>query len=92
MKITIEYCDKSGWSYNRQARSLRGELYMQLESKFDEFNVELIKYSGEKINVFEVEVNDHLLVFSKRRTGRFPNSPYEVIKTINDAIDEKRLG
>ena len=65
---------------------------MQLESKFDEFNVELIKYTGIKLNVFEVMVNDHLEVFSKRRTGRFPNSPYEVIKTINDAVDERRLG
>ena len=92
MKITIEYCDKGGWSYSRQARSLRGELKMQLESKFDEFNVELIKYTGIKLNVFEVMVNDHLEVFSKRRTGRFPNSPYEVIKTINDAVDERRLG
>ena len=44
---------------------------MQLESKIDEFNVELIKYSGEKINVFEVEVNDHLLVFSKRELRLF---------------------
>jgi len=37
-------------------------------------------------------VNDHLEVFSKKRVGRFPNSSYEVIKTINDAIDERRLG
>jgi predicted Rdx family selenoprotein len=42
--------------------------------------------------VFEVMVNDHLQVFSKRQVGRFPNSSYEVIKTINDAIDERRLG
>jgi hypothetical protein len=37
-------------------------------------------------------VNDNLEVFSKKRVGRFPNSSYEVIKTINDAIDERRLG
>ena len=37
-------------------------------------------------------VNDHLQVFSKKQVGRFPNSSYEVIKTINDAIDERRLG
>jgi len=56
---------------------------------FDQFNIELIESSG---GVFEVMVNNHLTVFSKRRTGRFPNSSFEVIKTINDAIDEKRLG
>ena len=56
---------------------------------FDEFNVELIQSSG---GVFEVMVNDHLQVFSKRQVGRFPNSSYEIIKTINDAIDERRLG
>jgi hypothetical protein len=37
-------------------------------------------------------VNNNLEVFSKKRVGRFPNSSYEVIKTINDAIDERRLG
>lgn len=92
MKITIEYCDKHGWGYKREARSLRVELIQELSSKFDTFDVELIPYGGKKLNIFEVEVNNHLLVFSKRRTGRFPNSPYEVIKTINDAIDERRLG
>jgi predicted Rdx family selenoprotein len=56
---------------------------------FDQFNIELIESSG---GVFEVMVNDNLEVFSKRRVGRFPNSSYEVIKTINDAIDERRLG
>ena len=49
----------------------------------------MIKSGG---GVFEVMVNDHLQVFSKRQVGRFPNSSYEIIKTINDAIDEKRLG
>ena len=56
---------------------------------FDQFNVQLIESGG---GVFEVMVNDHLTVFSKKQVGRFPNSSYEIIKTINDAIDERRLG
>ena len=44
-------------------------------------------------NLFnQMVVNEHLQVFSKKQTGRFPNSSYEVIKTINDAIDERRIG
>ena len=68
---------------------MRDDLVEAFQGRFDEFNVELIESGG---GVFEVMVNDHLTVFSKRRTGRFPNSSFEVIKTINDAIDEKRLG
>ena len=56
---------------------------------FDSFEINLIESSG---GVFEVFVNDNLQVFSKKQTGRFPNSSYEIIKTINDAIDERRLG
>ena len=56
---------------------------------FDSFEANLIESVG---GVFEVVVNDHLQVFSKKQTGRFPNSSYEFIKTINDAIDERRLG
>ena len=56
---------------------------------FDSFEINLIESSG---GVFEVMVNDHLQVFSKKQIGRFPNSSYEVIKTINDAIDERRIG
>jgi selT/selW/selH-like putative selenoprotein len=67
---------------------LRDDLVDEFYTTFDEFNVELIQSSG---GVFEVMVNDHLQVFSKRQVGRFPNSSYEVIKTINDAIDEKRI-
>jgi len=67
---------------------LRDDLVDEFYTAFDEFNVELIQSSG---GVFEVMVNDHLQVFSKRQVGRFPNSSYEVIKTINDAIDEKRI-
>jgi selT/selW/selH-like putative selenoprotein len=68
---------------------LRDDLVDEFSTMFDQFNIELIESSG---GVFEVMVNNHLTVFSKRRTGRFPNSSFEVIKTINDAIDEKRLG
>ena len=53
------------------------------------FEVELIQSEG---GVFEVMVNDHLQVFSKKQLKRFPNSSYEIIKTINDALDERRLG
>ena len=68
---------------------MRDDLVDEFYTAFDEFNVELIQSSG---GVFEVMVNDHLQVFSKRQVGRFPNSSYEIIKTINDAIDERRLG
>ena len=87
MKISIEYCME--WNYEPRALSLRDDLVDEFYTAFDEFNVELIQSSG---GVFEVMVNDALEVFSKRRIGRFPNSSYEVIKTINDAIDERRLG
>jgi selT/selW/selH-like putative selenoprotein len=68
---------------------LRDDLEDAFKDRVDEFSVELIQSSG---GVFEVMVNDHLQVFSKKQVGRFPNSSYEVIKTINDAIDERRLG
>jgi len=68
---------------------LRDDLVDEFSTMFDQFNIELIESSG---GVFEVMVNDHLQVFSKRQVGRFPNSSYEIIKTINDAIDERRLG
>ena len=86
MKISIEYCME--WNYEPRALSLRDDLVDEFYTAFDEFNVELIQSSG---GVFEVMVNDALEVFSKRRIGRFPNSSYEIIKTINDAIDEKRI-
>lgn len=68
---------------------MRDDLEDAFKDRVDEFSVELIQSSG---GVFEVMVNDHLQVFSKKQVGRFPNSSYEVIKTINDAIDERRLG
>jgi|TARA_B100000287_G_scaffold216127_1_gene203939 selT/selW/selH-like putative selenoprotein len=58
-------------------------------TEFDTFEINLIESGG---GVFEVVVNDHLQVFSKKQTGRFPNSSYEIIKTIKDSIDERRLG
>ena len=87
MKISIEYCME--WNYEPRALSLRDDLIEEFQGRFDKFSVEPIQSSG---GVFEVMVNDNLEVFSKKRVGRFPNSSYEVIKTINDAIDERRLG
>ena len=87
MKINIEYCVI--WDYEPRARSLRDDLIKEFKGRFEEFSVEPIQSKG---GVFEVMVNDHLQVFSKKQLGRFPNSSYEVIKTINDAIDERRLG
>ena len=87
MKISIEYC--MTWNYEPRALSLRDDLEDAFKDRFDEFSVEPIQSDG---GVFEVMVNDHLQVFSKKQVGRFPNSSYEVIKTINDAIDERRLG
>ena len=87
MKISIEYCME--WNYEPRALSLRDDLVDEFSTMFDQFNVQLIESGG---GVFEVMVNDVLEVFSKRRIGRFPNSSYEIIKTINDAIDERRLG
>ena len=86
MKISIEYCME--WNYEPRALSLRDDLQVEFQNRFNEFNIQLIE-SGD--GVFEVMVNDVLEVFSKRRIGRFPNSSYEIIKTINDAIDEKRI-
>jgi selT/selW/selH-like putative selenoprotein len=68
---------------------LRDDLVDEFYTSFDEFEVELIQSEG---GVFEVMVNNHLQVFSKKQLKRFPNSSYEIIKTINDALDERRLG
>ena len=87
MDISIEYCME--WNYEPRALSLRDDLVESFQGRFKEFNVELIESGG---GVFEIMVNNHLQVFSKKQVGRFPNSSYEVIKTINDAIDEKSLG
>ena len=87
MKISIEYCME--WNYEPRALSLRDDLQVEFQGRFNEFNIQLIKSGG---GAFEIMVNNNLEVFSKKRVGRFPNSSYEVIKTINDAIDERRLG
>jgi len=87
MKISIEYCME--WNYEPRALRLRDDLVDEFSTMFDQFNVELIESGA---GVFEVWVNDVLEVFSKRRVGRHINSSYEIIKTINDAIDERRLG
>jgi predicted Rdx family selenoprotein len=68
---------------------LRDDLVESFQDRFDEFKVELIESDG---GVFEVWINNALEVFSKRRIGRHINSSYEIIKTINDAIDERRIG
>ena len=68
---------------------MRDDLVDEFYTSFDEFEVELIQSEG---GVFEVMVNNHLQVFSKKQLKRFPNSSYEIIKTINDSIDEGRLG
>ena len=87
MKISIEYCME--WNYEPKALSLREDLMDEFLTDFDSFEINLIE-SGN--GVFEVTVNDHLTVFSKKQVGRFPNSSYEVIKTIRDSVDERRLG
>ncbi len=87
MKIDIEYCMQ--WNYEPRALSLRDDLMDEFLTEFDTFEINLIESGG---GVFEVVVNDHLQVFSKKQTGRFPNSSYEIIKTIKDSIDERRLG
>jgi len=57
-------------------------------TEFDKFEINLIESSG---GAFEVFVNDDLQVFSKLNLGRFPNSTYEITKTIDDSIQEGRL-
>ena len=87
MKIDIEYCMQ--WNYEPRALSLRDDLMDEFLTDFDSFEINLIESDG---GVFEVFVNDNLQVFSKKQTGRFPNSSYEVIKTIRDSVNERRLG
>ena len=87
MKIDIEYCMQ--WNYEPRALSLRDDLMDEFLTDFDSFEINLIESSG---GVFEVFVNDNLQVFSKKQTGRFPNSSYEVITTIRDSVNERRLG
>ncbi len=81
MNISIEYCTQ--WNYKPRALSLRDDLQQEFPSSV----INLIKSGG---GVFEIELNGHLNIFSKKLTGRFPTN-YEVIKTIRDAITERRI-
>ena len=64
MKITIKYCGE--WNYYPRAASLAKEL----ESEYPKATFDFIKGSG---GVFDVTKNG-ILIFSKDREGRFPNS------------------
>ena len=86
MKIEIHYC--TSWNYQPKALSLRDELKNHYDGVFDEFEIKLVEASG---GAFEVYVNDSLKVFSKLNVGRFPNSTFEITKTIDDSIQEGRL-
>ena len=68
--------------------SLRDELKNHYDGVFDEFEIKLVEASG---GAFEVYVNDSFKVFSKLNVGRFPNSTFEITKTIDDSIHEGRL-
>ena len=85
MKIDIHYCGQ--WNYKPRALSLREELNNHYEGTFVNFEINLIESSG----VYEIFVNDDLKIFSKLNLGRFPNSTYEITKTIDDSIQEGRL-
>ena len=56
--------------------------------------INMIKRRLDECNYTRSYTNDKLYFLEsiERQVGRFPNSSYEVIKTINDAIDERRLG
>ena len=78
MKIEIHYC--TSWNYQPRALSLRDELKNHYDGVFDEFEIKLVEASG-----------GALKVFSKLNVGRFPNSTFEITKTIDDSIHEGRL-
>ena len=86
MNISIEYCTQ--WGYLDSALSLREELNEHYKDTFDKFEINLVESSG---GAYEIFVNDDLQVFSKLNLGRFPNSTYEITKTIDDSIQEGRL-
>ena len=67
---------------------MRDSLRRHYDGVFDEFEINLIESSG---GAYEIFVNDDLQVFSKLNLGRFPNSTYEITKTIDDSIQEGRL-
>ena len=88
MKISIEYCMQ--WNYEPRALSLRDDLMDEFLTDFDTFEINMVE-SDDKLD-FDIIVNDHLQVFSRKQIGRFPNSSYEIIKTIRDSVNERRLG
>ena len=63
MKVSIEYCVQ--WNYYPKAASLAAEI-----KKEKGIEVDYIESGG---GVFEV-CKDGQLIFSKKATGRFPNS------------------
>ena len=71
MKIKIEYCVV--WNYFPKAASLADAITNNIK----EANIEFIKGSG---GVFEVSKDD-ILIYSKARTGNFPNED-EIIKKL----------
>ena len=71
MKVTIEYCVV--WNYFPRAASLAEAI----TSNVKDVQVEFIKSSG---GVFEV-TKDKELIYSKARTGNFPDEQ-EIIKKL----------
>ena len=76
MKVSIEYC--SVWNYLPRASSLE----VELKSKFDHVNIELISSGG---GVFEVTLNNDL-IFSKKILDRFPEEG-EIEKLIRENLN-----
>ena len=76
MNISIEYCNM--WNYLPRASSLE----VELKSKFDHVNIELISSGG---GVFEVTL-DNILIFSKKALERFPEQG-EVEKLIRENLN-----
>ena len=76
MKVSIEYC--SVWNYLPRASSLE----VELKSKFEHVNIELISSGG---GVFEVTLEKDL-IFSKKALERFPEDG-EVEKLIQENLN-----
>jgi selenoprotein W-related protein len=71
MRLTIKYC--VSWNYLPRATSLAAEISAQFGVQ-----AELVKGSG---GVFDVTV-DGALIYSKHRTGRFPDNA-EVLQALS---------
>ena len=74
MKITVEYC--AAWNYLPRATSLVDKIKEKLN-----LSAELIKSGG---GVYEITMNGEL-IYSKRRTGIFPEES-EVIHKIRERM------